>query len=97
MLRVTILIVSREGGDIVLFPRWTEARRRHAANVAKTKAEGLTEGFTEGWRKGFTEGWREGFTEGRNAMQQEWTAWNARRLHAEANGEPFNEPPPLAI
>ena len=70
----------------MLFPRWAEARRRHAANVAKTKAEGLTEGFTEGWR--------EGFTEGRNAKQQQWTAWNARRLHAEANGGPFNEPPP---
>ena len=74
MLRVTILIVSREGGDIVLFPRWTEARRRHAANVAKAKAEGRTEG--------------------RNAMQQQWTAWNARRLEAAAKNEPFNEPPP---
>ena len=58
----------------MLFPRWAEARRRHAANVAKAKAEGLTEG--------------------RNAMQQEWTAWNARRLEAAAKNEPFNEPPP---
>ena len=32
--------------------------------------------------------------EGRNEKQQEWTAWNARRLQAEAKGEPFNEPPP---
>ena len=54
----------------VLFPRWSEARRRHAENVAKAKMEG------------------------RNEKQQEWSAWNARRIHAEANGEPFNEPPP---
>ena len=25
---------------------------------------------------------------------QAWEAWNERRLQAEANGEPFNEPPP---
>ena len=77
----TILIISREGGDIVLFHRWAEARRRHAANVAKAKDEGLTEGlsrgrsegFTEGGAKaspkaerGFTEGRSEGLTEGRN-------------------------------
>ena len=54
----------------VLFPRWSEARRRHAENVAKAKDEG------------------------RDEKQQEWAAWNARRLEAAANGEPFNEPPP---
>ena len=66
----TILIISREGGDIVLFHRWAAARRQHAENVAKAKDEG------------------------RHEKQQEWTAWNARRLQAAAKGEPFNEPPP---
>ena len=32
--------------------------------------------------------------EGRDEKQQEWAAWNARRLQAAAKGEPFNEPPP---
>ena len=70
----TILIISREGGDIVLFHRWSAARRRHAENVANAKDEGRDEG--------------------RDEKQQEWAAWNARRLQAAANGEPFNEPPP---
>ena len=27
-------------------------------------------------------------------VNRHWRAWNQRRLKAEANGEPFNEPPP---
>ena len=98
----TILIISREGGDIVLFRRWTEARRQHAQDVAKAKdegrnvgfTEGRTEGFTEGRNEGRTEGFTEGRNEGRNEVQQQWRAWNARRLDAEAKGQPFDEPPP---
>ena len=106
----TTLIISREGGDIVLFHRWSAARRRHAENVAKAKNEGLnegrdlgrTEGHTEGFAEGRSEGLNEGLNkgidlgrdEGRDEKQQEWAAWNARRLEAAAKGEPFNEPPP---
>ena len=110
----TILIISREGGDIVLFRRWTEARRQHAQDVAKAKDEGRNVGFTEGRTEGFTEGRNEGRTEGftegrnegrdegftegrnegRNEVQQQWRAWNTRRLDAEAKGQPFDEPPP---
>lgn len=78
----TILIVSREGGDIMLFHRWEAARKRHAEQVAQAKDEGRAEGRNEG------------FAQGRDAVQQEWTAWNARRLEAETKGQPFNEPPP---
>ncbi len=31
---------------------------------------------------------------GRAEQQKEWEAWNERRLEAEANGQPFDEPPP---
>ena len=34
--------------------------------------------------------------EGRTALAAEIKAWNARRLDAEARGEPFDEPPPGA-
>lgn len=34
--------------------------------------------------------------EGRTALAAEVKAWNARRLEAEARGEPFDEPPPGA-
>ena len=36
----------------------------------------------------------EGRVEGREERQAEWEAWNLRRLDAEAQGRPFNEPPP---
>ena len=32
--------------------------------------------------------------EGAKERQKEWEAWNNRRLHSEARGEPFDEPPP---
>ena len=67
-----------EGGDIMLFHRWEAARKRHAEQVAQARDEGRNEGFAQG----------------RDAVQQEWTAWNARRLEAETKGHPFNEPPP---
>lgn len=37
---------------------------------------------------------REGLLEGRAEAYAEWTAWNRRRMEAEAKGEPFTEPPP---
>ena len=46
--------------------------------------------FKEGRQEGIEIGRLEGTDEERRA----WEAWNERRLQAEANGEPFNEPPP---
>ena len=40
------------------------------------------------------EGRERGLEEGRNETQCQWAAWNQRRLDAENNGEPFDEPPP---
>ena len=55
--------------------------------------------FAERYRqRRFREGREEGREEGRQVGMEEahqaWEAWNERRLQAEANGEPFNEPPP---
>ena len=36
----------------------------------------------------------EGIKEGKAALAQKVIAWNIRRMEAEKNGEPFNEPPP---
>ncbi len=36
----------------------------------------------------------EGRAEGRAQSNAEWRAWNRRRMDAEAQGQPFNEPPP---
>ena len=36
-----------------------------------------------------------GEARGRAVMHAEWQAWNQRRMDAEANGESFDEPPPV--
>ena len=36
----------------------------------------------------------EGRKEGREEVQLRWASWNQRRLEAEQNGQPFDEPPP---
>ena len=38
----------------------------------------------------------EGRDEGRDEERRMWTDWNTRRLEAEKNGEPFDEPPPAS-
>ena len=57
-----------------------EERRRQEAEQRRQQAreEGLAEGRAEG--------------EAQN--QAAWEAWNQRRMAAEVNGEPFDEPPP---
>ena len=39
---------------------------------------------------------QEGREEGQSQTQAQWQAWNQRRLDAEANNQPFNEPPPAS-
>lgn len=53
-------------------------RRRFQAG----KAEGKAEGLKEGEERGKAEAW------------EAWQAWNQRRLAAEKEDLPFNEPPP---
>ena len=40
------------------------------------------------------QGKAEGIEQGKTEAYQQWQAWNARRVEAEAKGEPFDEPPP---
>ena len=42
----------------------------------------------------FHEGEKAGQAKGEKNTQKRWEAWNRRRVEAEANNEPFNEPPP---
>ena len=50
----------------------------------------------EGREEGREQGREEGRSEGRTETNARWDAWNQRRMQAEANGEPFTEPPPSA-
>ena len=48
----------------------------------------------EGIEIGREEGLVKGRVEGRDEANQEWEAWNQRRMEAEKAGRPFDEPPP---
>lgn len=50
--------------------------------------------LAEGEERGLKRGLEEGIEEGQTARQRLWEEWNARRLEAERNARPFNEPPP---
>ena len=51
-------------------------------------------GRTEGRTEGRVEGRTEGRTEGRAESNAQWRNWLDRKNRAEAEGKPFNEPPP---
>ena len=63
---------------------------------------GLELGIELGRRRGFELGLEmsrrrvleQCFAQGRQAQQKAWESWNRRRETAQANGEPFTEPPP---
>ena len=48
----------------------------------------------EGRKQGRKQGREEGREEGREQIQRLWEEWNERRMKAEADGVPFDEPPP---
>lgn len=52
----------------------------------------------EGWamlaERYLRERYRKGREEGREEERKAWREWNDRRVLAEKNGHPFNEPPP---
>ena len=60
----------------------------------RTSARAREQGLAEGREKGRAEGRAEGRERGRHEQQERWLQWLDRRQQAEANGLPFDEPPP---
>ena len=101
-------IIITEGLFMVLFGgilrRREERRVEEAENRGRSQgiaegrsqgiAEGRSEGIAEGRSEGIAEGKSEGIAEGSAQEREKWQNWNRRRLEAEAEGRPFNEPPP---
>ena len=65
-----------------------------AQGVAQGVERGRAEGVAQGRAEGVAQGVAQGVDQGRARERRAWTEWNRRRLEAEANGLPFNEPPP---
>lgn len=64
------------------------------AHEARGRAEGLEMGRKEGRVEGLEAGRVEGLEAGRAAERAAWREWNRRRMDAESQGQPFDEPPP---
>ena len=70
--------------------------KKREENIQQGLEEGREQGIEQGREEGREQGREEGLKEGMEQMRSQWQAWNERRLAAEANGEPFDEPPPGA-
>ncbi len=90
----TIVLVEMGRYLVVLFLPTPNIRRRMEKAKAKGHAEGIVEGHAEGHAEGIAEGHAEGHAEGTAQERRNWVAWNRRRVEAEAQGLPFDEPPP---
>ena len=80
---LTISAIDVVGGLTVVTARYLTDKFLKP-RIEKRRAEARAEGLAEG------------LTEGREEERREWTDWNRRRLEAEANGVPFDEPPPAS-
>ena len=68
--------------------------RKREEELESRFERGRSEGRSEGVAQGVAQGRAEGVAQGVERERRAWTHWNSRRLEAEADGLPFNEPPP---
>ena len=76
----------------MIFWRWY--MQKQEAEIQQAKADGISEGETRGLAKGRVEGEAAGIVKGISATYQLWSSWNIRRIEAERQNLPFDEPPP---
>ena len=95
---------------IVLYAILTVSAFDFVGGLAMVTAKYLTEKFLEPWRekrreeakkameknraKILAEGLAEGRAQGEAEERRRWVEWNHRRLEAQEEGVPFDEPPP---
>ncbi len=83
------IFILFQGVDSIMFLTQLY-KERLERKVKKAKAEGLEQGIEQGLEQGKAEGLERGKAE----VRQQWAGWNTRRVEAEAQGIPFDEPPP---
>ena len=77
------------GGAIVI--TFEAMKARWVTPVIKKHQE---RGRAEGIAQGITQGEAQGIAQGEAQANEQWSDWWRRRQEAEANGLPFDEPPP---
>ena len=89
-------IIITEGLFMVLFGGILRRREERRVEEAENRgrSQGIAEGKSQGIAEGKSQGIAEGISQGSAQEWEKWQGWNQRRLEAEAEGRPFNEPPP---
>ena len=88
---IVLTLIFEIGGFLIMI-LWRLYQRRLEEAIEQAKIEARTEGIAEGIAEGRTEGEAAGIAKN----YELWTAWNNRRLEAEAQNLAFDEPPPAA-
>ena len=86
---IVLTLIFEIGGFLIMI-LWRLYQRRLEEAIEQAKIEARTEGIAEGRAEGRTEGRTEGIAKN----YELWEAWNNRRIEAEAQNLPFDEPPP---
>ena len=82
---IVLTLIFEIGGFLIMI-LWRLYQRRLEEAIEQAKIEARTEGMAEGRTEGEAAGIAKNY--------ELWTAWNNRRLEAEAQNLPFDEPPP---
>ena len=106
---IVLTFIFEIGGFLIMI-LWRLYQRRLEEAIEQAKVEARIEGIAEGRAEGRVEGKAEGKAEGRDEGKTEgrtegeaagiaknyelWAAWNSRRIEAEEQNLPFDEPPP---
>ncbi len=86
---IVLTLIFEIGGFLIMI-LWRLYQRRLEEAIEQAKIEARTEGMAEGRAEGKAEGEAAGMA--RN--YELWIAWNNRRIEAEEQNLPFDEPPP---
>ena len=83
---IAVALTDFIGGGVMVTARY----------LTKKLIEPLERKRREEMERRVREGMAQGVAQGAERERRAWTAWNSRRVDAEANGLPFDEPPPAA-
>ena len=78
---IVLTFIFEIGGFLIMI-LWRLYQRRLEEAIEQAKIEARTEGMAEGRAEGIAKNY------------ELWAAWNNRRLEAEEQNRPFDEPPP---
>ena len=88
----TFMNVIDGSGPIIVFVTFSTLMIQDGGPVLAERY--LRRRHAEGKEEGREEGRVEGRIEGEQRANNRWADWNNRRMEAEAEGRPFDEPPP---